>query len=324
MKYIGIYLIICHFFVSAAQEGFGAEFDKRVDLQVQVLADGIPLEGATVKGGFKRRMGDDEPVINYIATDTNGLVQASAVTSGQVTIKVTKDGYYQHYESLNLYNLLLSGPVFTNLTVDLKKIVNPIPMYANEVRTYIPQTNCAVGYDICTGDWIEPFGNGKKADLMFEMQYDFVDDQNYEVTLLASFPNPHDGIQPFDFKYPKHEGPELKSAYEAPVSGYASSLVMRRICKDGLVAVPKSVGGYYFRLNTVVDNQGELISAQYGKIYGDIVFDRFASLLFRYYFNPDKTRNVEFDPKRNLFLKQPDGGFLPQGRAKLEYSITAP
>lgn len=40
---------------------------------------------------------------------------------------------------------------------------------------------------------------------------------------------------------------------------------------------------------------GNIISAQYGKIYGDF-------LAFTYYLNPSPNdRNVEFDPDQNLF-----------------------
>jgi hypothetical protein len=47
----------------------------------------------------------------------------------------------------------------------------------------------------------------------------------------------------------------------------------------------------------VVDATGKIISANYGKIYGDF-------MNFSYYLNPTPNdRNVEFDPKRNLFTK---------------------
>ena len=42
------------------------------------------------------------------------------------------------------------------------------------------------------------------------------------------------------------------------------------------------------------------MKAWYGKIYGDF-FDMV------YYLNPDGTRNVEFDPKRNLFKSAKPG-----------------
>jgi hypothetical protein len=46
----------------------------------------------------------------------------------------------------------------------------------------------------------------------------------------------------------------------------------------------------------VTNAQGEVVSAFYGKIYRDI-----GRYHFTYCLNPDGTRNVEFDPRRNLF-----------------------
>ena len=46
---------------------------------------------------------------------------------------------------------------------------------------------------------------------------------------------------------------------------------------------------------TKLDEHGNIISAQYGKIYGDF-------LSFTYYLNPTSNdRSIEFDPDKNLF-----------------------
>jgi hypothetical protein len=51
---------------------------------------------------------------------------------------------------------------------------------------------------------------------------------------------------------------------------------------------------YYFRVRTKVDDRGNIVSAHYGKIYGDF-------MQFAYYYNPTPNdRNIEFDPKQNL------------------------
>ena len=51
---------------------------------------------------------------------------------------------------------------------------------------------------------------------------------------------------------------------------------------------------FYFRVRTVTDKDGKIISAHYGKIYGD-----FPS--FIHYFNGTANdRNLEFDIGRNL------------------------
>jgi len=66
---------------------------------------------------------------------------------------------------------------------------------------------------------------------------------------------------------------------------------------------------FYFRTRTVTDAAGNIISAHYGKIYGDFQFNAARKdwgylstlALVTTYFNPTSNdRNVEFDPKRNL------------------------
>ena len=63
---------------------------------------------------------------------------------------------------------------------------------------------------------------------------------------------------------------------------------------------------YFFRVRTVMDENGKIKSALYGKIIGDIAVDVFHSktplILFSYCLNPNlNDRNMEFDPKKNLF-----------------------
>ena len=62
-----------------------------------------------------------------------------------------------------------------------------------------------------------------------------------------------------------------------------------------------------FRIRTVLDDMGNIVSARYGKIYGPIEYGESdtnpgGKVRFTYYLNPTPNdRNVEFDPERNLF-----------------------
>lgn len=59
---------------------------------------------------------------------------------------------------------------------------------------------------------------------------------------------------------------------------------------------------YFFRVRTMKDDKGNIVSALYGKIYGDFQFDERGRVTFTYYLNPTPNdRNVEFNPKKNLF-----------------------
>ncbi|MEZ5415708.1 MAG: hypothetical protein R3F03_15480, partial [Opitutaceae bacterium] len=58
----------------------------------------------------------------------------------------------------------------------------------------------------------------------------------------------------------------------------------------------------------VLDDDGSVVSANYSKVMGDIYVSHTGVLRFTYYFNPTPNdRNLEFDPKRNLFPKDRDG-----------------
>ena len=59
-----------------------------------------------------------------------------------------------------------------------------------------------------------------------------------------------------------------------------------------------------FRVHSVIDKDGKIVSADYGKIYPPIEYGFIAKhhgIRFTYYFNPDGTRNLEFNTKLNLF-----------------------
>ena len=70
---------------------------------------------------------------------------------------------------------------------------------------------------------------------------------------------------------------------------------------------------YYFRVRTMLDVKGNVVSAHYGKIYGRFEFGRYmhaGSLYLKsgtYYFNPAANdRNIEFDRSKNLATDVPD------------------
>jgi hypothetical protein len=124
----------------------------------------------------------------------------------------------------------------------------------------------------------------------------------------VSFPKVGDGIQ--KFTVPDSEGVSgLRSAHEAPADGYQPQWVQTDNRKPGKpVETNRDPNrNYYFRVRTVLDSNGSVKSALYGKIYGDF-------MEFNYYLNPTPNdRNVEFDPKQNLLggLESFEGVRLP-------------
>ena len=89
---------------------------------------------------------------------------------------------------------------------------------------------------------------------------------------------------------------DLRSSQEAPADGYQSKWIQTDNRKQGQ---PTETNrdlhhNYFLRVRTVLDHQGNVVNALYGKIYGDF-------MQFRYYLNPTpNSRNIEFDPKQNL------------------------
>ncbi len=78
----------------------------------------------------------------------------------------------------------------------------------------------------------------------------------------------------------------MRSEQEAPKDGYQSTSSQTQTTN------PKR--NFYFRVHTKLDENGNVVSACYGKIYGDLA-------QFTYYYNPTlNDRNIEFDPKQNL------------------------
>ena len=125
-------------------------------------------------------------------------------------------------------------------------------------------------------------------------------DREFNAELTVTFPNKGDGIvvalsEPVT-------GSEFKTSRAAAPSGYNPELVLHYSDTER----PQSVFGYFLRVRTVLDQDGQIESALYGKIHGDFRFypgtiAPTSGMGFDYYLNPTPNdRNVEFDPQKNL------------------------
>jgi hypothetical protein len=230
-------------------------------------------------------------------TDTNGQFSATERSWGRLYLHVSKTGFHS---ANSLYDIGASAtvryePWNPTITLLLKKIGQPIAMYAKAVRTHVPDLDKAVGYDLMVGDWVGPFGKGINADINFTGHFDKHDDGASDFTLTVSFPNAGDGIQ--EFSIPESEkSSELRSPHEAPADGYQPQWVQYDNRKPNTkIKTNRDLNrNYFFRVRTKLDEKGNVVSARYGKIYGDF-------MTFTYYLNPTPNdRNIEFDPKQNL------------------------
>jgi hypothetical protein len=98
------------------------------------------------------------------------------------------------------------------------------------------------------------------------------------------------------------QGSLLRSDHQAPTDGYQPQLIKESSAHPGQptkASDNNESGGYYIRVQTILDGNGNVKSALYGKIYGHF-------MQFSYYLNATPNdRNVELDPNQNLLQNVP-------------------
>lgn len=222
---------------------------------------------------------------------------------GECSIGASSDGHYRSSLPNYTFEKVVNGrwtPENPTIRYVLKKKRNPIPMYAKSLSQglLVPVLGKKCGYDFEVGDWVAPHGKGETSDIYFLVKFSKKANGDFDSSIEVSFPNEKDGLIYFEDK--PREGSEFVSDYLAPLKGYQKQKLLRRFQKDGKITsdINRELGNYYLRLRTRLDAKGNIESAHYAKIYGDFMY-------FTYYFNPTANdRNVEFDPKNNLFPKE--------------------
>jgi hypothetical protein len=243
-------------------------------------------------------------------TDQNGYVTFTlpyyfdGVCSG---IPYNTPGYYFSNHRFFPTNLV-SGkwqPWNPTIEVVVKPIINPIPMYAQEARLDFPTNTTSAGFDLEAGDWVNPYGKGKTPDFVFTIKekIPFVKASlPYDFYTTISFSNKGDGIQ--NVLVSPTNSSVLRMPRYAPDSGYQADLVQHIYYADNKTS-DGEIGkdqNYFFRVRSILDAQGNVKSALYGKIVGPVECGARGYTKFTYYLNPTPNdRNMEFDPKRNLF-----------------------
>lgn len=291
---------------------------QTVDVKVKVLdQDGMSVSGVTVDSqsmAHLRKQNVGEALYSKKITDDDGMTSVASIKkSMSERIYISKEGYYRS-RSVTLVPVEKNYPPQKPIELTLKEIKNPIAMYAKNFteggagRLSIPDYDGQkYGYDLIIGDWVKPHGKGKVSDIIFRFLGEksskpYGARESYDEKILISFSNPEDGILEYrglseaGWRY----GSDFVSSYEAPLKGYQANWEQRTWGgKDKFHKSTRDIDrNFYFRVRTKVDSKGNIISAHYGKIYGDF-------MSFIYYVNPtSKDRNVEFDPKKNLFKNE--------------------
>jgi len=251
--------------------------------------DGEPVADADVSMSFLLSQGANVFDGN---TDSEGKVQTTDLASYGVGMVIEKDGYYR--------TRLRTGYGHQKLTLLLREKKNPIAMYAKRVllSNIDPNWNgLQLGYDLQVGDFVSPYGKGVVSDLLIKQTYDRGETWHYNNVTRIRFSNPGDGLIPFHVAE-NRKSSKFGSDYLAPETGYQEEFVHRRERRGLESPVTGNVDrdrNFYFRVRTVLNEEGEVKSAHYGKIYGEIPG-------ITHYFNPTPNdRNVEYEVLNNLF-----------------------
>ncbi|MBN1522161.1 MAG: carboxypeptidase regulatory-like domain-containing protein [Candidatus Aureabacteria bacterium] len=279
--------------------------------------EGLPVSEAKVTGGFFAIDELNEGKDFQGMTDEKGIVSFEGRTHGELSYRAVKEGYYPTSSEYRDWFLgkgeIKKGkwhPWNPTIEVLLRKIKNPVPMYAKRLTIDVPEKSAIIGFDLIKGDWVKPYGKGEISDFLFQATQTGDDWKNFEISLKLTFSNPKDGIQVYKVNADSNEDfpSQLKLPYKAPLEGYKYSWSRKQgnNPETGTYNIKKEKNiNYIYRVRTALDSNGNVVKALYGKIHGDFEIGGLKrpklQLAFTYYLNPDGTRNLEFDPKRNLF-----------------------
>jgi len=301
----------------------------RVNLEVRVVDERREaVENAQVIVSYPGRISGQEELFRKLS-DEEGRASFSGSSFLKLRVKVEKEGYYNSHQEVTTFKRVDRKNVYSDqaVTLVLREVRNPTAMYAcREAKADVPELNKPIGYDLVKGDWVVPYGEGKVTDLLFNITGKWISFDNHDSYLHVTFPNPGDGISSFV----ADSQSVFKSPYEAPVDGYTPTKSLRKArtsvpvegfqnkFKTTIIDETSYTANYIVRLRTVLDENGKVKEALYGKIYGDFKFDgatldtRYRSIIFSYYLNPTPNdQNLEYDPKQNLmkgikFWNQPE------------------
>ena len=297
------------------------------EITLRVVEDnGTPIEGARAVISF---VGAHEDGEHIGPTDREGCFSAQGKALAGIYLAARKDGYYPARFDTSRFDRL---PIGQNVRKDLvlPRLIKPVSLFAKRSGGWgaaltIPVQGEWVGYDFQMGDWIRPHGNGKIADVRFRFKTSFngwkssdKDMANsrqinsdlseseirffygkWDGELEISFPNPKEGLCEEKDRFLAYS--TMKMPHSAPADGYQPE--WRYMDNTYSPTNARENVGFFLRTRVRLDDEGRIISANYSKVIGDFSFSPAnGAMRFVYYFNPvPNDRNLEFDPKRNLF-----------------------
>lgn len=275
---------------------------------------GRRVQGAEVTFTFfNPRTRQGVPVMGL--TDSNGEFSGEGFSDPKIGGQIQMNGYYpsgfpfEPFRDIEDNRWLPWNPLYETT---LRKIGEPVALCAKIVQSDVPLLDQECGYDLEKGDWVVPHGKGVTADLIFKVAKDYTDRFNFKVKASVTFSHPADGLvrmaAPAYARYSHFRWERF-----APETGYEALHAISYINYDpNSGKMPERtfrtqndrLEGYFLRVRTIEKN-GRIVSANYGKIVGDIRIDpretKTCLVTFTYTFNPTANdRNQEWNTQKNL------------------------
>ena len=315
---------------------------------VVLSADDLkPIEGVQVHANFWENNGwkawTQAPHVDTDRqiTDKNGFCRLKGKTNcGNVCclVSVPPKGFYTgdswgtDFKKKNIFGVW--QPDNLVVTLRLQRVENPIPLFVRQIfsrasasvsSNYFDIGKGKMEFDLIKGSFLPPIGKGEYADICFTRleredlgigtNFNGRTSLAYRDRMMVAFLGEGNGLVEISSK--KTDGIKIRTA---PLDGYKADYLIAK-GKDRSVKYFTSSDpdrNFAFRIRTKKDADGKIVSAYYGKIYGDIDFKKLdfslkvfvAAPSFMYYLNPKPLdRNLEWDMKTNLC---PNPGSLVQ------------
>lgn len=310
----------------------------RVEVVVVSAEDETPIANVPVTASFNNNNGwkawTEPASINHDTriTDADGRCRLSGKSNnGEVGCWVASNqqGFYgtRGGEKLKFTRQDLFGtwqPDNLVVTIRLQRVENPIPLLVKQflvdgsdsVKTDLfAKGGGILRLDLLKGEWLPPIGNGKHPDVVFTRfprehlgigtNFNGRTATAYRDSMEVRFTGVGNGL--VQVTSPETAGLMIRNA---PQSGYRQSYLCWKGRTNDLKYAEhfNKKRNFAFRIRTRLDTDGRVLSAYYGKIYGDIDFKKLfgnsvaiAAPSFQYYLNPTPNdHNLEWDMKNNL------------------------
>ena len=304
-----------------------------------------PIQGVCVRGTFESRYPRWKDATKFsdfcVTTGLDGYLSFRGDTNcGEAGFRIDKtDSHYGApwidipFKDRGKLPFSWWQPDNLVVTIKLQRVGHPIPLFVKQIfsrasdsvsSNYFDIGNGKMQFDMVKGSFLPPIGKGEHADICFTRleredlgigtNFNGRTSLAYRDGMMVEFLGEWNGLVEMPSK--KMDGIKIRTA---PLDGYKADYLVTK-GKDKSVKYFTSSNpdrNFAFRIRTKKDKNGKIVSAYYGKIYGDIEIKKpytvevsVAAPSFMYYLNTTPLdRNLEWDVKTNLC---PNPGSLVQ------------